>query len=38
VEDFDVERSRRYPLSDITEDLDNVLRLRLAAKAPPSVE
>ena len=27
-----MERSRRFPLGDVTEELDNVLRLRLASK------
>jgi hypothetical protein len=27
-----VERSRRYPIGDVSEELDNVLRLRMAAR------
>lgn len=33
-----MERSRLFPPSDVTEDLDNVLRLRLAGKMSPTVE
>ncbi len=33
-----MERSRRLPLGDVTEELDNVLRLRLAAKTQPAGE
>lgn len=30
-----MDRSRRYPLGDVSEELDNVLRLRLAAQGQP---
>jgi predicted ribosome quality control (RQC) complex YloA/Tae2 family protein len=38
LEDVNVDRSRQYPLGDVSDELDNVLRLRLAAQGQPVVQ
>jgi hypothetical protein len=38
LEDVQVNHHRQEPLADVTAELDNVLRLRLAQREPPPVE